>query len=286
MIRVPEGLLTLIDLALAEDVGSGDWTTLWTVPEKRVVVARIVAKAEGVIAGTEAAHATFRRVDPALELDYLAEDGDRVGPGQEVFRMRGSARSILTAERVALNLLQRLSGVATLTRAYVDAIEGTGARILDTRKTTPGMRRLEKRAILAGGGVNHRVGLFDMVLIKENHIRAAGGIRAAVRAVEIQNRTGLAVEVEVTDLAEAREALEAGIDRILLDNMSTEMMREAVALVQEISPATEIEASGGVTLQTVRGIAECGVDYVSVGALTHSAPALDLSLLVYEGGRD
>lgn len=284
MIRIPEDTREIVDLALAEDIGAGDWTTLWTVPEDRMVSARIVAKEAGILAGIDAVYATFWRFDPALELTYLADEGDRVEPGMEVFRLRGSARSILTAERVALNLLQRLSGVATLTRSFVDAIAGTGARILDTRKTTPGMRRLEKRAVLAGGGVNHRIGLFDMVLIKENHIRAVGSIAAAIHTVEHYNRTGLAVEVETTTLEEVREALETGIDRILLDNMSVETIRAAVALVREISPATETEASGGVTLETIRAIAECGVDYVSVGALTHSAPSLDFSLLVDPDG--
>ena len=270
----------LITLALAEDVGPGDWTTLWTVPEGRHVAARVVAKADGVIAGTEAARRVFSRVDPALEVEMLLADGTSVGAGDRVAHIRGAARSILTAERVALNLLQRLSGVATATRAYVDAVAGTGARILDTRKTTPGMRALEKAAVRAGGGANHRVGLHDMVLIKENHIAAAGGIGAAVEAVRRQNRQGLAVEVEVTTLEELDQAIGAGVDRILLDNLTPEVMREAVRRVRASGAGVETEASGGISLDTVRGAAETGVDYVSVGALTHSAPALDLSLLV------
>ena len=198
-----------------------------------------------------------------------------------MLRVSGSARAILTAERVALNFLQRLSGVATLTRAYVDAVAGTGVTILDTRKTTPGMRALEKQAVRAGGGSNHRFGLHDMILIKENHVAASGGIRNAVESVRRQNRLGLRVEIEARDLGEVEEAVSAGVDRILLDNMPLPMLRAAVAAVRgaDGSP-TEIEASGGVNLATVRAIADTGVDFVSVGALTHSAPALDLSLLI------
>ncbi|MEX2571352.1 MAG: carboxylating nicotinate-nucleotide diphosphorylase [Gemmatimonadota bacterium] len=276
----PQYLLATIDAALAEDVGAGDWTTLWTVPANARAEATIVAKAAGTVAGIEAASATFTRIDPTLEVTLHLGDGDAVRAGQEVAWIRGSARAILTGERVALNFLQRLSGIATLTRRYVSAVEGTGARILDTRKTTPGLRRLEKDAVLAGGGANHRFGLHDMVLIKENHIRAAGGITAAVKAVATQNREGLAVEVETTDLAEVREALAVGVDRILLDNMATDRLREAVGIVKATSSSTETEASGGITLDTVGGVAATGVDFISVGALTHSAPALDLSLLI------
>lgn len=271
----------LIAAALAEDVGPADWTTLWTVPETVSGTARIVAKAAGVIAGTDVAAEVFRRVDSSLEIEVLAEDGREVASGELVMRVRGSARSLLTAERVALNFLQRLSGVATLTRAYVRAVEGTGARILDTRKTTPGARALEKAAVRAGGGENHRFGLHDMVLIKENHIAAAGGIPAAVEAVRGRNAAGLAVEVEVTSLDELDEALAAGVDRVLLDNMAPATMREAVERARARGGgAPELEASGGITLETVRHVAETGVDFVSVGALTHSVPALDLSLLL------
>jgi nicotinate-nucleotide pyrophosphorylase (carboxylating) len=273
-------LLRIIDRGLAEDVGAGDWTTLWTVPEERDVTARIVAKAAGVVAGMAAAGATFLHLDPVLEVSTRAADGDSVTAGKEVLLLRGRARSILTAERLALNFLQHLSGIATATREYVDAVAGTGARILDTRKTTPGLRALEKEAVLAGGGANHRFGLHDMVLIKENHIRAAGGITAAVRAVAKQNVSRLRVEVETTGLDEVREALEVGVDRILFDNMSLATLREAIALVRSHGPSTETEASGGVTLATVRSIADTGVDFISVGAITHSASALDLSLLI------
>jgi nicotinate-nucleotide pyrophosphorylase (carboxylating) len=271
----------LIRAALAEDVGAGDWTTLWTVPEGRAVAARIVAKADGVLAGVPIAEAVFAAVDPSLELIRQQDDATPVTRGVEVLTLRGSARSILTGERVALNFLQRLSGVATLTRRYVDAVAGTGAVILDTRKTTPGMRALEKDAVRAGGGSNHRFGLHDMVLVKENHIVAAGGITAAVGAVRQQNRLGLRVEVETTRPAEIEEALAAGVDRILFDNMTVAELRAAVEQVRRSSaPETETEASGGVELRTVAGIAATGVDFISVGALTHSASALDLSLLV------
>jgi nicotinate-nucleotide pyrophosphorylase (carboxylating) len=276
---LPPEALSLIDAALAEDVGPGDFTTLWTVPAGRRAAARIVAKARGVIAGMEVAAEVFRRVDPSLSLQAVAGDGTAVAPGAEVMRISGSAASILTAERTALNFLQRLSGVATLARVYADAVHGTGARVIDTRKTTPGMRRLEKAAVVAGGGANHRVGLHDMVMIKDNHIAAAGGITAAVTAVRARNDRGLRVEVETTNLDEVREALAVGADRIMFDNMTPERMREAVALVRAAGGARpETEASGGITLETIRGYAETGVDFISVGALTHSAPALDLSL--------
>jgi nicotinate-nucleotide pyrophosphorylase (carboxylating) len=272
--------LAVLDLAIAEDVGSGDWTTRWTVPPDRRVTARIVAKADGVIAGTEIAGAAFHRVDPGLSLRWTVADGDPVAPGQAVLRIEGDAAAILTAERVALNFLQRLSGVATLTRRFVDCVAGTGTIVLDTRKTTPGLRALEKAAVFAGGGRNHRFGLHDMVLIKENHIRAAGGITEAVDAVRRRNDRSLAVEVEATTLDEVREALEAGVDRILFDNMDLQTLRAAVSIVRETGRTVETEASGMVSLESVRGIAESGVDFVSTGAITHSAPALDLSLLV------
>ncbi len=283
---LPADASALIDAALAEDVGDGDFSSLWTVPEERRAKGIIVAKAAGVIAGSEVAYEVFRRVDPSLEITVYSADGHLVWPnGPPVMEIVGSARSILTAERTALNFLQRLSGVATVTKRYVAAVAGTGARVIDTRKTTPGMRRLEKRAVLAGGGANHRVGLFDMVMIKDNHIAAAGGITAAVEAVRAHNGRGLRVEVETTDLAEVREALAAGVDRIMFDNMDPETMRQAVALVAAAGAGRpETEASGGITLETIRAFAETGVDYISVGALTHSAPALDLSLKLRKAG--
>jgi len=270
----------LITAALEEDVGPGDWTTLWTVDPDSTASARIIAKAEGVVAGTTVAREVFRRIDPDLVVEILAPDGAAVRPNDLVLRIHGRAASILTGERVALNFLQRLSGTATITRRFVDAVRGTGARILDTRKTTPGMRVLEKAAVRAGGGDNHRSGLYDMILIKENHIAAAGGIAAAVVAAQRANRQGLLVEVETTTLDEVGEAIDAGVDRILLDNMDLDTLRQAVDLVHLSGAGIETEASGGVALDSVAGIAACGVDFISVGALTHSAAALDLSLLI------
>lgn len=270
----------LVARALAEDLGEGDWTTLWTVPAECQASARIISKDKGVLAGTEIARSVLAAVDPELHVDFEVDDGTAVHPGQTIATLEGRARSILSGERVALNFLQRLSGVASLTRDFVDAVAGTGARILDTRKTTPGLRTLEKGAVRAGGGESHRSGLYDMVLIKENHIQAAGGIRNAVEAVAAQNERGLLVEVETTNLHEVEEALALPVDRILLDNMSLDLLREAVARIRHAPRKIETEASGGVTLETVRAIAQSGVDFISVGALTHSAPALDLSLLI------
>lgn len=270
----------LIDLALGEDVGDGDVTTLWTVPENKSARASIVAKADGVLAGCDVADRVFATVDPAVELRWIRTDGDSVSAGDDVARLAGPARSILTGERVALNFLQRLSGIATLTRSFVDLVDGTGARILDTRKTTPALRLVERDAVRSGGGTNHRFGLFDMVLIKENHIRAAGSIGRAVAAVKEANDQGLMVEIEVTTMDEVRKALQAGVDRILLDNMSIEQLEDAVSMVRSSgTPDVQLEASGGVNLDTVAAIAGTGVDFISVGALTHSAKALDLSLL-------
>lgn len=278
---LPDEAIALIEAALAEDVGAGDFSSLWTVPADRQVNAYIVVKAiVGVIYGIEVAAEVFRRVDPSLEIVPLRLDGDEPTRGDLVMGIYGSARSILTAERTALNFLQRLSGVATLTHIYVDAVSDTNARVIDTRKTTPGMRLLEKAAVVAGGGANHRVGLYDMVMIKDNHIAAAGGITAAVDAVRARNDRGLRVEVETTNLDEVREALAAGVDRIMFDNMTPEMMAQAVALVHAADPRPETEASGGITLETIESFARTGVDFISVGALTHSAPALDLSLRI------
>lgn len=270
----------LVEAAIAEDVGSGDRTTRWTVPRETPATGRIIAKAEGVVAGIDVVREVFRQIDRTVALSIRIRDGGEVERGDEVLRLEGAAWSILSGERVALNFLQRLSGVASLTRRYVDRVEGTGVRILDTRKTTPGMRMLEKAAVRAGGGTNHRTGLYDMVLVKENHIAAAGGITAAVDAVRRQNGEGLAVEVETTNLAEVEEALQAGVDVILLDNMGTDTLRAAVARVRAAAGDVRSEASGGIDLESVRAVAETGVDLISVGALTHSAPALDLSLLI------
>ena len=274
------GLDDLVRAALAEDIGDGDVTTLWTVPADRTARARIVAKAPGIIAGVEPLRAVFRILDPDLRVDVQRGDGARVEHGDVICTLAGAARSVLTGERTALNFLQRLSGIATLTRRYVDAVAGTRARILDTRKTTPGLRLLEKAAVAAGGGENHRVGLFDMVLIKENHIAAAGGIAAAVERVRHANDRGLVVEIEVRDLAELDAALAAGVHRVLLDNMPLDAMRAAVQRAAAAPRSVELEASGTMSLERVADVAATGVDYISVGALTHSAPVLDLSLLI------
>ena len=274
------GWEAILDLALTEDVGSGDVTTLATVPAGTHARATLVAKAPGVISGVDVAGAVFHRVNPAVA--YLPRLGDaaRVEPGQAIAQVEGLAHSLLTAERVALNLLQRLSGVATLTARYVEAVAGTKAKLVDTRKTTPGLRALEKAAVRHGGGYNHRFGLGDGVLIKDNHLAALGApgpgrVRRAVELARARAPHTLRIEVEVTSLPEVEEAVTAGADVILLDNMDVAAMRQAVELV---AGRAILEASGGMTLEKVRAVAETGVDLISVGALTHSAPALDISL--------
>ena len=267
----------VIDRALAEDVGSGDVTTAALVPPEARARGRIEQRQEGAVAGLDVAEAVFRRVDPALRFRAGAEPGGW-RPGGPVAEVAGPAASILAGERVALNFLGRLSGVATLAARFAAAVEGTGARVLDTRKTTPGLRALEKRAVAAGGAHNHRFGLFDAILVKENHAAIAGGVgEAARRALAAAAESEIPVEVECATLADLDEALAAGAPRILLDNMDLDELRAAVA---RVGGRAELEASGGVTLENVRAIAETGVDYVSVGALTHSAPALDFSLLL------
>jgi len=266
----------LIDRALAEDLGSGDVTSLAVVPENALARARIEQKAPGVIAGLAVAETVFRRLDPGLRWHAHVPEGEWRESGL-VAEIAGSARWILAGERVALNFLGHLSGVATMTARYVRAIDGTGARILDTRKTTPGLRALEKQAVVAGGGHNYRIGLFDAILVKENHSALGGGVGEATRKALAAAPDGMAVEIECATLDEVDEALEAGAKSILLDNMTTDQMREAVSRTKG---RAETEASGGVNLDTVRAIAETGVDWISVGALTHSAPALDLSLLL------
>src|SRR5215208_694829 len=267
----------LIKQALAEDIGNGDATSKLTVPKDAQARARIDQKEAGVVAGLEVAEAVFREVDRSLRFMALASEGQWTDGGP-VCGIEGDARSILAAERVALNFLGRLSGVATLTARYVEAIDGTGARILDTRKTTPLLRELEKKAVLTGGGFNHRFGLDDAILIKENHSKMAGGVgRAASMAIEKAPKNMMIV-VEAASISEIEEALAAGATHLLADNMTDDDLRETVA--RSAGRAT-VEASGGVNLDTVRRIAETGVDFISVGALTHSARALDLSLLLY-----
>jgi nicotinate-nucleotide pyrophosphorylase (carboxylating) len=265
----------LVARALAEDLGDGDATTEATVPPEARARAVITQKAPGVVFGLDAAEATFRALDPEVELERRVQEGVW-RQGGEVLRAEGRARALLSGERTALNFLQRLSGVATLAARYVEAIDGTGARILDTRKTTPGMRALEKAAVAAGGATIYRAGLYDAILIKENHAAMAGGVGAAVRRAR-QARPDLPLEVECRSLEEVDEALAAGAMRILLDNMTSSQLRDAVA---RVDGRAELEASGGVTLETVRDAAATGVNFVSVGALTHSAPALDLSLIL------
>jgi len=281
----------LIDAALAEDIGPGDVTTLATVAPEAQAFAEMLAKAPGRIVGLPIAAAVFARLDPQVEFQALVAEGmsiDRLP--REIANIRGPARSILTGERVALNIVQRLSGVATMAARCAKVVEGTRARILDTRKTTPGMRALEKYAVRMGGGHNHRTGLYDGILIKDNHIRAAGGITAAIRAARRYAQPLVRVEVEVSTRIELEEALEAGADMILLDNMRTSMLRTAVELA---AGRALLEASGGITLQNLHEVAETGVDFISLGAITHSAPALDISLDLelklsegaYSGGR-
>ena len=267
-----------IDVALQEDIGGGDVTTEFFVPANLHASGRIIAHEKAIIAGTETAVEVFRRVDPAAHTDALRPDGSEVNPGDVIVEIRALARSILTAERVALNFLQRLSGIATLTRRFVDAAGNDHVKILDTRKTTPGLRALEKAAVLAGGGANHRFGLFDMVLVKDNHLVSHSGFAAfadAVRKVR-QERPDVRIEVEADGLEQVRAFLQIDdVDLILLDNMKPAQIREAVALGKN---KVKFEASGGITLKNVRQIAATGVDYISIGALTHSARAIDFSL--------
>ena len=266
-----EALEDFITRTLDEDVGLGDVTAEATIPANARFRAVIAAREKLVVAGLPVAMAIVRRLAPDALIEVIAGDGTLLQPGDTVVRMEGPARALLTAERSALNILQHLSGVATLTRTYVDAIAGTGAQLLDTRKTIPGLRILEKYAVKMGGGTNHRMGLYDAVLIKDNHIAVAGGVTAAIKACRAH--TGLKVQVECDTLDQAREAIMAGADSLLLDNMTLDQLREAVGFAK-----IPLEASGGVNLQTIRGIAETGVDFISVGRLTQSAPAIDLGM--------
>jgi nicotinate-nucleotide pyrophosphorylase (carboxylating) len=276
---LPTGTELLIDRAFAEDIGEGDHTSLSTIPAEAKGAAHLLIKAEGILAGVELAQAICARMDSSLNLRVLIRDGARVTPGDVAFTLDGPSRSILLVERVLLNFMQRMSGIATLTRAFTDAVAGTKCRILDTRKTTPGLRAIEKWAVRIGGGLNHRFGLFDMMMIKDNHADFAGGIPQAIsRALDYQHERGMSIpiEVETRNLAEVRQVLKAGgVQRIMLDNYSTADLRKAVQL---IAGKYETEASGGITLETVRSYAECGVDLISLGALTHSAMSLDMSL--------
>jgi nicotinate-nucleotide pyrophosphorylase (carboxylating) len=268
-------LMDFIRRTLGEDLGrGGDVTSRVTIPEDARFTAEMNARQEIVVAGLEIAAGFFRMLDAEAKIERLVEDGDRVDAGTVLMRIAGNARGMLTAERSALNTLQHLSGIATLTRSYVDTIAGTGAILIDTRKTIPGLRALEKYAVRMGGAQNHRLRLDDGVLIKDNHVAVCSGVAEAVRRAKAAN-TGLQVQVEVDRIAQIEPALDAGADRLLLDNMEPAMLREAVKLVAGRVP---LEASGGVTLDTIRGIAETGVDFISVGRITQSAPAVDIGL--------
>jgi len=274
-----EYIHSFIANALAEDVGDGDHTSLATIPAGTQGKARLLVKDTGILAGIELSLEIFKQVDPNLKVNVLLQDGAAIKPKDIAFEVEGDAQSILTAERLVLNCMQRMSGVATKTHGIVELLKGTNTKVLDTRKTTPGMRYLEKWAVKIGGGVNHRFGLFDMILIKDNHVDYSGGIKQAIRNTKhYLQKTGkkLAIEIEVRSLDELQQVLdEGGIDRILIDNFDLENLRKAVSM---IGGKYETEASGGITIDNIRQYAECGVDYISVGALTHSVRSLDLSL--------
>ena len=269
----------IIDAALKEDIGDGDHTSLSTIPASAKGKAHLLIKEAGIICGIDVAFRVLNKVDPTLVISRILQDGDRVKPGDVAFTVEGSSISILTAERLLLNFMQRLSGIATTTNFYVDRLKGTKTKLLDTRKTTPVLRELEKYAVKVGGGENHRFGLFDMILVKDNHIDFAGGIAKAVNAVETYLRSkdlNLKIEVEARSIEDVKELLAyKSVHRIMLDNFTTEKMKEAVAL---IGGQKETEASGGITIENLREYAETGVDYISVGALTHHIKSLDMSL--------
>lgn len=278
MYSVDELIDRLIDLAFAEDIGDGDHTTLCCIPEDAMGAQKLLVKEDGIIAGIEIAKKIFHRFDPDLQIEQLMNDGDKVKVGDVAFIVRGKVRSLLQTERLMLNVMQRMSGIATTTARYMKQLEGTKCKVLDTRKTTPGMRMLEKEAVKIGGGMNHRIGLFDMILLKDNHVDFAGGIKNALdrcQAYLKEKGKNLKIEIEVRNFSELQQALDhGGADRIMLDNFSVENTRKAVEI---IGGRCEVESSGGITLETIRQYALCGVDFVSVGALTHSVKGLDLS---------
>jgi len=268
----------LIDLSFAEDIGDGDHTTLCCIPEDAMGKSQLLIKEEGILAGVEVAKRVFARFDPTMQVEVLMEDGTHVKKGDVAMVVTGKVRSLLQTERLMLNIMQRMSGIATMTQRYVKRLEGTGTHVLDTRKTTPGMRMLEKQAVKIGGGMNHRIGLFDMILLKDNHIDFAGGIENAIdrcHAYLKEKGLDLKIEIEVRDFDELRQVLDhGGIDRIMLDNFTVADTKKAVDL---IAHRYEVESSGGITFDTIRDYAEQGVDFVSVGALTHSVKGLDMS---------
>ncbi|MBQ2120917.1 MAG: carboxylating nicotinate-nucleotide diphosphorylase [Bacteroidaceae bacterium] len=268
----------LIDLSFSEDIGDGDHTTLCCVPEDAMGQSQLLIKEEGILAGIRIAKEVFHRFDPTMEVEVFIEDGTRVKPGDVAMIVTGKVRSLLQTERLMLNIMQRMSGIATMTAKYVEKLEGTGTRVLDTRKTTPGMRMLEKEAVKIGGGTNHRIGLFDMILLKDNHVDFCGGIKNALdRCAQYQKEKGLnlKVEIEVRTFDEIEQVMQhGGADRIMLDNFSVENTKKAVEIINH---KFEVESSGGITFDTLRDYAECGVDFISVGALTHSVMGLDMS---------
>lgn len=270
----------LLNLAFAEDIGDGDHTTLSTIGPEAMGRQHLLVKEEGILAGVEIARKVFEKFDPSLKMTVMIEDGSHVKPGDIAFVVEGPVRSLLQTERTMLNIMQRMSGIATTTHRYQSRLEGLPAKVLDTRKTTPGLRMLEKEAVKIGGGCNHRIGLFDMILIKDNHVDFAGGIPQAVAAAKdycASKGKDLRIEVEVRNTDEIRQAIAAGVDRIMLDNFTPERTREAVELIRREAPGVEIESSGGITLDTLRAYGEAGVDFISVGALTHSVKGLDMS---------
>lgn len=268
----------LINLSFAEDIGDGDHTTLCCIPEEAEGKSRLIVKEDGVLAGVRVAKMVFEHFDPELNMKVFIYDGTRVKKGDVAFEVTGKVRSLLQTERLMLNIMQRMSGIATMTSKYMDVLKGTNTHVLDTRKTTPGMRMLEKEAVRIGGGMNHRIGLFDMILLKDNHVDFAGGIVQAIdRCHEYLKKNGLnlKIEIEVRNFDELQQVLDhGGIDRIMLDNFSVENTRKAVEMINHLY---ETESSGGITIDTIRDYAECGVDFISVGALTHSVKGLDMS---------
>jgi len=281
--KVEELTDRLIDLAFAEDIGDGDHTTLCSIPATEMGKSRLLIKEEGILAGVEVAQKIFNKFDPELMVEVFIKDGTFVKPGDVAFVVSGKVQSLLQTERVVLNIMQRMSGIATTTNQYVKLLEGTKTKVLDTRKTTPGMRMLEKEAVKIGGGENHRIGLFDMILLKDNHVDFAGGVENAIRRAQQYLKDkgkSLKIEIEVRNFNELNEALQVGgVDRIMLDNFS---VPDTLKAVQIVNGRVELESSGGITDKTIRSYAECGVDVISVGALTHSVKSLDMSLKAVE----
>lgn len=278
MLSVEELEEQLIDLSFAEDIGDGDHTTLCCIPEDAEGKSHLLIKEEGILAGVEVAQKVFNHFDPTLQMEVLLHDGAHVKPGDVAFIVTGKVRSLLQTERLMLNIMQRMSGIATMTNRYVERIAGTGAHVLDTRKTTPGMRILEKQAVKIGGGMNHRIGLFDMILLKDNHVDFAGGIVPAIERCHAylkEKGLDLKIEIEVRNFNELQQVLDhGGVNRVMLDNFTPENTRKAVEMIQH---RFEVESSGGITFDTIRDYAEQGVDFISVGALTHSVNGLDMS---------